>query len=151
MTNVKYLIVGTIFTGIALISTYSYSVNPYRITAQDYPQILVHTQKDTKPISGAVLITDWYASLKQIIKKNPKTKKPEVVEIQIVPSGYGDSGAIFEEFYDVTVNCTNPRASFAKTYGPDRKFSLKDAMSYKSNTPYIERKAIEGVFKAYCL
>lgn len=151
MTNVKHLIVGTVFIGMGIASSSANSVNPYRTIGQDYPEILVHTQKDKKPISGAVLITDWYATLNRVIKTNHKTKKSEIVELQLLPSGYGDSGLLFEEVYTVTVNCTNPRASFAKTYLPDRKFSLKDAMSYESNTPHIERKAVEGIFKAYCL
>lgn len=137
-------------TAVALTSVNVYAVNPYKISGQDYPTITVH-KENNGTLRGLEMRTIWKAQLNNVITKNKKTKKPEIIDITINAEQHHIS-VYPVAFYIARINCLTPTNSYLYEGGNENNsISMKNAMALdSSNDFHIDRKAVAGIFSAYC-
>ena len=95
--------------------------------------------------------TVWTAQLNNVISKNKKTKKPEKIDIAIHAAQHHISEYDLK-FYSAIINCAAPANSYLYEGGNENNsITMKNAMALDSNNDfYIDRKAVAGIFSAYC-
>lgn len=125
------------------------AIDPYSF-GQDYPSITVYTENNGM-LRGLEMRTIWTAGLNDIIRQNLRTKKPEIVDIS-VKAYQKHISEYYTHSYGALVNCSTPVDSFVYEISNQKNnVRIKNAMRLDTNHPlYINRKAVEGIFSAYC-
>lgn len=139
-----------VLAAITLASVNVSAVNPYDSSAQDHPAIIVY-KENHGTLRGLEMRTIWQAQLNSIIAKNKITKKPEIIDVAIV-SGQEHISFYPLQLYVARINCVTPAKSYLyEGFDKNNSITMKNAMALDSTHYfYIERKAVEGIFSAYC-
>ena len=147
MTIIKKLTISLTLATVATVP--AIAIDPYSF-GQDYPSVTVYTENNGM-LRGFEMRTIWTAGLNEIIRQNLRTKKPEIVDISV--NAYQQHiSEYYTHNYAALINCTTPIDSYIYDRPTQRNYiSIKNAMHLDTTHPfYIDRKAVEGIFSAYC-
>lgn len=126
----------------------SQSVSAKAITAKQMlklKDVMIYEQ----PVVDTVKTTNWFATPTAILSENTKSKKPQIIALDVSSTGYYgafDNG--------VVLNCLKPLQSYVKA--DNRKITFKESMAFEDN-PYndnfeyrLDRDAVTGLFSKFC-
>lgn len=149
MTLIKKLTISLALVTAAVATVPASAIDPYSF-GQDYPSVTVYTENNGM-LRGLEMRTIWTAGLNDIIRQNLRTKEPEIVDISV--NAYQKHiSEYYTHSYAALINCATPIDSFVyERSNQSNNVRIKNAMSLDTNHPfYIDRKAVEGIFSAYC-